>query len=288
MSVTEARAEVRELTYEQYAEAEGHYRASEQRMFEDSPPRYRDTLITGRMKPEKDSDALRLGSAKHMAILERERFATEAVVIPAEVLDKAGKRSGNKWKEWEAENSGRTILSAKEYDQVQWCAETVWESPKVAAFLRNCAAFEQSLFWTAGGLKKKARLDGVNPLDSILLDIKNTRFEPVEFWRSVKKFGYHATAAHYCEGFESFFGSWPEFYFLLIGSRPPFEPCIRGPLQIDALEEGRRMNDKTLAEIEECKAGLRPWCKPGFDEVLPLNLPPLFYQDAQEPNSEMV
>lgn len=270
-----------EMTLFDYHAEREHDSNSTLRIFDRSPAEYYHRRITGRITSE-TSDPQRLGALAHILILEPKRIDELVAVAPSEVLATNGARTGNAWKEWSGAQGRKLLVKQDEFDLAQWQADSVREHPACGELLKRATIFEQSIFWTSeAGDKLKVRIDLGSELDAEIGDLKSTKQDAGNFWKAVKEYSYLGQAALYCDGYESFYGVRPAFSFLLVGSEPPFDCCVR-TLPAEAVALGREQNEKTLAAIRECKAGERPWHKPGYDEVFDLELPPYLMAAAEQ------
>jgi hypothetical protein len=127
----------------------------------------------------------------------------------------------------------------------------------------------------------KCRIDIGIEIDAELIDVKRTE-NIDDFHRAIDKYQYQAQAGLYCDGYEALYGVRPTFRYLLI-SPNGCDCCITKPMPAELIEVGRQMNAKALRELAECRAGLRPWLKEGYDVERDLDIPP--YMIPQEPVS---
>lgn len=286
MSVVSASAHHRALSHAEYHLEMEHDSNTSLRLFEESPARYYHTRITKRIPPKVETDAMRLGTATHIAILEPERIGELLAVIPDDVLSKSGSRVGKAWDEWTAENAHLCQVKASEFTALQWVSESVLGNRTVRQHLERCALKEYSIFWASDdGWQTKCKLDGGNPLDLELLDVKRTSRPESEFWRNIQGMRYHCQGALYSDGFRAHFGSEPQYYFLIIDNEPPYECRIRR-LPPEALAIGRAENRDTLERLYACKRGEAAWITEGFDEVRDVYLPPFAIARREEPPVE--
>lgn len=274
-----ARAEHRPMSHADYHAEREHDSSSSLRLFEESPARYYHTRITGRIQPKPETDAMRLGTATHVAILEPERIHELVEVIPPEVLSSDGAKRGKKWEAWRDEHQGLVHVSQAEFDALKWQVENAWTNSAVRAVLERVTVREHSIFWTTkDGYRLKCRMDAAQELDGQIIDLKRTARTERDFWRAVKDFAYHRQAALYCAGFKALYGVRARFHFLIVQSEPPYECCIR-TLPLDALKLGHAENKETLKQLYECRRGARRWVTDGYEQIRELDLPPFFYPE---------
>lgn len=266
-------AETRELTSEEYHAEREHDSNTTLRLFEKSPLEYYHVRISGERTLD-TTQSMALGTLSHICIIEPEKIHELVRVTPTEVLGKNGAKSTNAYKAWEAENAGYTRCLQSELDDALWQARNVHQNPEVVRLLKRVTLREQSIFWSDGEHRTKCRLDFGCEFDAEIVDVKRTT--SIEgFWKKVKEFGYHKQAALYCDGYCAKFGEMPRYRFLLVSDNL-CDSCVRTMPQ-EALELGRRENVDTQRKLAECRAGVRPWIKDGYDQTRDLEIPPYFY-----------
>lgn len=128
-------------------------------------------------------------------LLEGKSFDDLVVCPPAEVLSANGARSGNKYKEWAATQTG-VICTADQREQFR----LMWD-----AMCGNDAVYQQlvratnetqiSVFFEVDGNKCKVRPDACTP--TVWWDLKTTSHAWDRIYRSVIDYGYDLQAAFY-------------------------------------------------------------------------------------------
>lgn len=161
-------------------------------------------------EPVEETEAMKLGSAIHCAILEPECFNDRYVVMPkVDLRTKDGKQTK---KEFDEANANKTILTAEQKEIVdeiiKSCNETSLknEFDKLGLPFKNKTIsdlingqIEKALFFEFQGLKCKAKIDCFNNFD-FLLDIKSTQTFGDEFARECINRFYHSQFAFYEHG----------------------------------------------------------------------------------------
>ena len=183
--------------------------------------------------PNKETPAMKLGTATHCAILEPERFDIEYVEAP--VVDRRTKDGKALWSE--VEQSGRIILSHDEYSKVTNMANAIRDH-ELASKLISGGVSEQSVYWEqrvstleVPEILCKSRPDYVKPMKKgyVIVDIKTTQDAYIsEFQRKAYyKYSYHLQAAHYIRGFEAVTGEKViAFIYIAIESELPYAISI--------------------------------------------------------------
>lgn len=132
----------------------------------ESPRAYRHR----RDNPTEATDAMRLGSLTHAAILEPDTVADLAVVSPFPAFTTKGAKA---WRD-EHRAAGRLVVTSDQYDRALAVRDAVRSHPAAANYLRRGEA-ERSIVWTdePTGLTCKGRMDWW--ACPSIVDIKTTR-----------------------------------------------------------------------------------------------------------------
>ena len=166
------------------------------------------------------TDAMDLGSATHLAVLQPELASEMIIQGPAD-------RRGKKWKEAQTESEGKILLVEKDYNTCMSMRDKVWQSPAISSIISgDGAVYEQSAFWDINGWGCKCKVDCAKP--NVIIDLKTSAdASPRGFSQSVAKYGYHQQAASYKYGWSTASGQ-PvnHFIFLVIEKSPPFAVAI--------------------------------------------------------------
>jgi hypothetical protein len=160
----------------------------------------------------------------------------------------------------EARGAGRTPMLIKDQPQLIAMADAIREHPAAAALLNPAhGKAEQSLFWSADGIQKRARLDWlpdqVGAPRFAISDYKTTPEDgagPLAFARTAVDFSYHQQAAFYLEGVRVLLGiPDPVFWFIVQEKAAPYLVNVI-ELPADAMLEGQQRNDRAVALFKEC------------------------------------
>jgi len=188
------------MTYDEYTELPG-LRHSTLKRIEVSP-------LNLRRHVQEETSSMALGSAVHCAVLEPDRFDDEFVMW-------GGTRRGKAWDAFADEHSDKTILTAREMDQVERIMAAV-RGNEEAVRLIDAGRTEVSYTWEDGrhrlieggdtvSLQRKARADIVTPQKdpkyNVLADLKTARdVTPDGFAKACASMLYHAQMADYADG----------------------------------------------------------------------------------------
>jgi hypothetical protein len=232
-----------------------------------SPAHARHALL----HPEPPTAALEIGSAVHLAVLERERFDQEYHAAP--ICDRRTKEGKAIWAETEERAAGRTILRADEYEMCCALAAAVWRHPVAAEILKSAGHNEASLVWEQDGGIIKARVDSLRLVAGwpAVIDLKTTLdASPQGFAREVARRDYHVQGGLYTLGMERLFESAHKYLWIAVEKAAPWAVAVY-ELAHDDLMLGREIGLRWLAQWRACEAsGI--WA--GYsDEIRTLALP---------------
>lgn len=220
-----------------------------------TPAHYRAEIQKVKKKKSDDTDALKIGRAVHLAVLEPERFVSSIAVWDG------GDRRGNLWNQFQAKHSNLEILREKDYQQVKAISDAVRADRDAGPYLQNGSS-EVTMLWThkepANGapgfeVECKGRLDfGSNA--GVIVDLKTALDgSPDGFAWAAHKLDYRAQAAFYVDGYAAANGG--ELLPYVIVAVEKEEPYVS---QVYTLEEedidmGREIYRAFLRELAECR-----------------------------------
>jgi len=275
------------LSNEQYHAAPG-VSNSGLGLVERSPAHYYAKYLDPNREPEEPTPAMRAGTALHTAILEPDTFAVRYVVVPQDaprrpsVTQLNAKNPSadtvfaiNWWAHFDAENAGREIITADEYERFMRCAAAVHAHPTIAYLIGKGVA-EQSVFAVdpETGVIVKTRPDYLAKVDSatVYLDFKSTDdARPDAFARSCHNYGYNRQVALGEDALEWSGVGRPDATFLIPFERDnPHGVMVYEP-DADFRAIGRARYRRPLNTYAECLATNRWPCYP--ETVTPLSLP---------------
>lgn len=265
---------IRNMSMEAYRARPGAHATALWRLVSQSPSHYR----YAEDHPEPPTEAMLLGTALHVRVLEPEAFEARYLVCDGPVNPKTGKPFGREtkaWAEWRAGiGGGQEILSEADGERLRAMAERVLYHDTARGLLELPAENEMSLFWTdeETGLPCKARLDRVI-LGRQIADLKSCRnAKRNAFERECAERGYFMQPAFYRDALAREIG--PESVPLLpvliaVEKEPPFEVAVHR-LSQEALDYGREQYQQALRRLAECERTGR-W--PGYEGEYEINPP---------------
>lgn len=194
------------------------------------------------------------GTAIHSAVLEPDIFDDEYVAAPvADMRTKVGRAARA---EHEARHPGKTSMTAKDFDRVLASRQAVFDHPIASKLLSGEGVNELSYVWEskypgAEGTLCKARADRLTMYEGTpcIVDLKTSiDANPVEFQKSVGRFGYDLQAAFYLDGLDALHPVPGErrFIFVVVEKTAPFGVSVC-ELEQFSLNEGRIKAERALA-----------------------------------------
>lgn len=261
--------------------------------FRRSPAHYR----YERDHPKPATDAMKLGTALHSALLEPDLFAAQYVTVgQCEGVKKDGERCGYGGSVYRDGSSycgrhdpgkgapmaeGVEVVSEDALARVQGMRDAVLSHPEARQFFRGRGASEVTGIWRdeETGVLCKIRLDRQIDRAAIHADVKTCKDASTEgFTRQAGRMGYGRKAAFYRRGMEALRTPAIASVLIAVESQPP-HGCQAFLLDEDQLNRLGRDIDSDLSRYAEClrtgewpgyATGLRalelkPWDMPGDD-----------------------
>ena len=214
----------------------------------------------------KDTPAKFMGTAIHTRLLEPELYAHEYVTAPDS--DKRTKE----WKEFEAANADKRILTPDQMVRIEGIAHSVSQHASATTLLR-AGRVEHSVIWQdeETGIWQKIRPDCLC-LDfefGICLDVKKTvDASMAAFIRACINYDYDLQAAVYLEGLRQVFKRDFDFVFLAVEEEAPYGCALYGAPS-DMLERGQRRYRHAMHLLKSCiESGEWPCYQPAGDYAL--------------------
>lgn len=177
----------------------------------------------------KKSDALTLGVATHVAVLEPERFDSD-FAIWRRVTDAGAMapRRGQFWEDFAAMNEGRTILTPKEGDLAMEIARAVRGNALAMKYL-GTGEPEVTMEWDLDGRPCKGRVDWITHIDDkpVIVGLKTARdCRHFVFGAQAAKLGYALQFAWYFQGYKEIKGIVPRMVEIVVESSLPHAVAV--------------------------------------------------------------
>jgi len=214
------------------------------------PALYRAKYITLEIEG-KETAALAVGKATHLAVFQPEVFASEVAVAPE--INRRTKSGKEEWEAFVQESEGKTILRPDEYDQVRYIADAVHNHPIASGVLREGQA-ETSIFSTdeQTGELIKVRPDWMH--HELLVDLKSIiNASPDYFSRELYNRRYFVQAPYYLDTANQQCGNrFENFLFICAEKEPPYLVEVYLADQ-ETIQAGRNEYRRCLDIYHECK-----------------------------------
>jgi len=206
-------------------------------LFRRRPVSYYRRFVAKTVARPETTEAFRLGSAAHCAVLEPDTFWARYALRP-DGIDRRTKDGKAAFAEFEAANMGKTIITQDEAGEVREMNAAVQHHPLASQLL---AAGSPELSWRvspAGGLALQCRTDWFNPAGCELsagrpyvADLKTVESLDADAFRNFERacfsFGYHRQAGFYLPLITEILGS-PvfDFYFIVVEKAEPYGTAV--------------------------------------------------------------
>ena len=220
--------------------------------------------LNPRRKPQEQTDALRIGSAFHDALLLPERWTdADAYHFTPEGFSRAKtKAMADEIAQADAaEAAGCTLVSAEEREQIEGMVAAMRENPTCDALLSDGKP-EVTLAWQDAetGVWLRCRPDWLRDNLSCGINVKTAADASfVGFQSDVTKFRYFMSAALELDGIEAVFGKRPPLYVHPTIEKPgkgwqpgDYLPVALWTLTDEDLEYGRALNRRAIRTFADC------------------------------------
>ena len=237
--------------------------------------------------PGESTDAMELGSALHMAILEPQRFHGTYMRGAAGNLNRKGPREENE--QIKFDNPGLTLIRDKEWPKLAAMRDSVLNHPRAAEVLSSEGFTELAYVWRdpVTDVLCKARVDKLGStrdgwpvvLDAKTFGERGGRLTDQAVEAVIHDRQYHIQGAHYLNGLNTLEPCQRRFVFLFIEKSPPFAVRLV-ELDLASLELGQRQLARWLKRLKRCEETENwPGWGTGFDA---LGVPHYAYSQEEE------
>jgi hypothetical protein len=230
----------------------------------------------------RETDALTLGIATHVAVLEPERFERDFAIWARRTDAGAmAPRRGQYWDEFSALNAGRSILTADEAQAAKTIAAAVRNDATAMKYLGSGDP-EVSMQWDCGR-PAKGRADWLTTIDGMptLVGLKTARdVRHYAFGAQAAKLEYGMQWAFYHDGYEAITGKSARVIEIVVESAAPHAVATY-VIDKDILLQGQDNYRELLKVLSDCEQS-KSWPGPVVGEQI-LTLPSWYYgTDASE------
>ena len=209
--------------------------------------------------PREETDAFRIGHALHTRVLEPDKFKERYAIRPE--CDRRTKDGKAVYEDFIKTLDGKTEITVSEIADIEAMNKVL----KSKGFIRNWVEKGQAevcIVWqdVQTGLICKARLDYYQKTINAIVDLKTTiktaGYDDVAAY--IYRYSYYQKAAWYCDGLKALIGEMPDFVFMFLEKKPPYE-CRAWQASDDIIVAGRKAYRKALQIYAECvKTGVWP------------------------------
>ena len=244
-------------------------------LFRRRPISYYRRFIAKTVARPEATEAFRIGSAAHCAVLEPDTFYARYAMRP-EGIDRRTKDGKAAFAQFESENAGKVVIGSDELGDVREMAAAVAHHPLASQLL---AAGKPELTWRvspAGSLALQCRTDWFNPAGCELsgwrpyvADLKTVESLDSDAFRNFERacfsFGYHRQAGFYLPLITEITGA-PvfDFFFVAVEKVEPFGVAVYR-LSDAAIARGQDETITDLVRLQSCLAS-NTW--PNLDPAL--------------------
>lgn len=226
-----------------------------------SPLHYYDRYYN-RIKEEKKTPALLMGSAIHTKVLEPDEYGKVYAVAPE--VDRRTKAGKADWDAFVSDHPEHEILTQEQDLLISNIHDAVYKHEQASVLLKRLISVEQVFTHE----DKKCKPDGITMQD-IMIDLKTTEdASPRGFGRSAYKYRYDVQAAWYMDILREKGHTIEGFVFIAVEKSPPFAVACY-VIEDEDVEIGRQKYQENYNTWKECKESGN-W--PGFG-ISKLQLP---------------
>jgi len=271
------------MTNEEYHANTTHISKSGLDLINRSPAHYYTKYLDPGKVRSQPTEAMRLGTAVHAAILEPHEFAKNYFVLDdTKICFEIGgskPQSTNKYRDWKAEMltalNGKIEISSEDYVRCLRMRDSVHSHGSAKILLEKGVA-EQSIFWNDRdtGAPCKIRPDWLSQNTGYIVDPKTTEDASFDaFMKSIYKYRYHVQAPYYMDGYLENFGQECEgFAFIAVEKTPPYAVAVYYiTSDMEVYRYGKLIYKADLKTYAECLKS-QTWEAYGND-ILPVTLP---------------
>lgn len=199
----------------------------------------------------KESDAFRIGTALHMAILEPQLFEKSFVIMPKF----SGTGAFARRDEWRASlQPGAVVLKEDEYNDLQEMINSVLSHQDACNILKHGQAEQSGYFrHQETGIKSRVRPDFLHLQNMAFLDVKSTTdVRADQFKKAIWTYRYDIQLAMYAYGIELITGKPVEYNLILVvEKKAPFE-CALYLCDEALMTKGREDYSLAMERLKQC------------------------------------
>lgn len=211
-----------------------------------------------RENPKAPTEAMKIGTLTHTAILEPDKLDGQVLVKPDGINARtnAGKAMIEAL-EAQAFAESRIIVTQDRLDSIKRMRDAVWRHPGALRLLEGSRR-ELSLFWRDASTDApcKCRFDVCKDVDDnwLCADVKTCEdASPAAFGRTIAQYDYHLSAAMYFSGAEHVWGKTPLAWAWIAAEKEPPHGVAVYVAQPDQLLAGNRKFNRAVLMYAEAR-----------------------------------
>jgi hypothetical protein len=235
----------------------------------------------------RETDALTLGIATHVAVLEPERFERDFAIWTRRTDAGAmAPRRGQHWEEFSLLHHNKTILTLDEAGESKLIAAAVRADKTAIRYLASGDP-EVSLDWDLNGRPCKGRIDWATVIDGVptIVGLKTARdVRHFQFGAQAAKLEYGMQWAWYHDAYEAITGKDARMIEVVVESAAPY-PVATYVIDNDILLQGRDNYRELLKVLAECEAS-DTWPGPVVGEQI-LSMPSWYFGVTDDDVSDL-
>ena len=208
------------------------------------------------IEPKEKKDYFDTGTLFEMMLLEPEKVDDEIVISP--VFNKRTKDGKAEYEKFLADNRGKTVISEDVLQSSLDMYERAIKDPEVKDWLSRLGWVQEKVYYTHPPTKLRAmsKIDARTSLDDVypaIVDLKTTArlADPNDFTRTMYSLDYWLQAGSYCYAYQKKHFVYPEYYWMVFETKPPYAFNII-KAEPSLIEEGIRVWDNLLKGIKFC------------------------------------
>lgn len=182
-----------------------------------------------RLDHPRETDAMRLGTAAHCAVLEPDRFLDAYAIWSRRTASgNLAPRNGQWWEAFKVENEGKDVITEDECATALAIQQAVRTDPCSAKYLAQGDP-ELSMQWEMHDRLCKGRADWLTYIDGApnIVGLKTARdCREIFFGNAAAKLGYGMQWAWYWAGFKIITGETPIMKEIVVESEPPYATVV--------------------------------------------------------------
>ncbi len=196
-------------------------------------------------EPTKETDAMKLGTLCHMAVLEPDKLEQNYIALE-EKIDRRTKEGKAAWAALQEASEGKVVVQPWMWEVAKRVSESVMGHPMAAMLVNEClseGSCEAEFRFSWDGVDCKSKLDGITAGGTVI-DLKTTQdADPAFFAGEIYKRYYHTQAAFYRRALKSANRRWSGHTFIVVEVEAPYQTSI-----IRVTEEGVDIGENTVRQ----------------------------------------